>query len=528
MQVIQAHNISHQFDNGDVLFHNLTCTVDRGVTGLIGRNGAGKSILMSILSGDRAPQTGAVKINASVAIYHQESAHRLDGNESVAALLGVDKVLQALEHVESGDLAEKWYEIIGDNWAVKTWLENVFNDLGLPNDPAYPCQQLSGGQLAKLRLWQLFECNADVLFLDEPSNHMDETGKNWLIEKIRHYSGHIVLASHDRALLAEVDQIWHLSNLGLRIFCGNYAAFKRQHDAEQQSLARQISALEKDKKKLALQVQRNREKANQRAKQGKKQRLSSSQSKISLDFKKDKADTHSSSRNKHEQQKRDKLNAQTDLLIAKCEKANAQQIYMSNKQAVSEKNIVIENGVLAFGSQQPLNLKINTRDRLHLVGHNGVGKSTLMKTIAGDLSLQQGNLRAKVPFAYLDQHCSKVNTSATVLENLLCECKDMLQEQARTLLAGIGFRKDRVNQLAQHLSGGEKMKLVMLMVSHQPTKPFLLLDEPDNHLDLDSKWVLADTLKHYMGGFILVSHDRQFVQDTGVSRQIDIETIILA
>ncbi|MEF1341219.1 ATP-binding cassette domain-containing protein, partial [Vibrio rotiferianus] len=161
-------------------------------------------------------------------------------------------------------------------------------------------------------------------------------------------------------------------------------------------------------------------------------------------------------------------------------------------------------------------------DKVHLLGKNGCGKSTLLKTMLGKFSLQSGELKINTPFYYLDQHFGAIQPEISMLGNLMQHCEGMKESDARTLLAGIGFRRDSVFRLGSVLSGGEKMKLAMLIVSHQPTQPLLLLDEPDNHLDLDSKIMLAQALSAYRGGFILISHDQDFAAESGVSRSIEL------
>ncbi|MBF4386175.1 ATP-binding cassette domain-containing protein, partial [Vibrio anguillarum] len=132
------------------------------------------------------------------------------------------------------------------------------------------------------------------------------------------------------------------------------------------------------------------------------------------------------------------------------------------------------------------------------------GKSTLLKTLLGEISLYQGELQLNTPLYYLDQHFGVIRAELSILDNLIQQCSGIKESDARTLLAGIGFRRDSVFRLGHMLSGGEKMKLAMLIVSHQPEQPLLLLDEPDNHLDLDSKIMLTQALCNYRGGFILV------------------------
>ncbi|ASA57449.1 ATP-binding cassette domain-containing protein [Vibrio gazogenes] len=520
MPVLQAHNISQIFDNGEVLFQQLSCSMSRNRVGLVGRNGVGKSILAAILSGAQPPSSGTVIIPQSCAVYRQQPAHWLSGELSIAQFLGKNDVLNALKQVESGDCSAHWFDVIGELWDLSSRLAQQLKVLGLPSDPDFPCTQLSGGQLARLQLWQLFESNVELLILDEPSNHLDAHAKQWLIESIRTFKGAILLISHDRLLLREMEEIWQLSGLGLHVFGGNYDAYIEHMRSEQQAVERQLVSVDRQKKKLAAQAQRNREKAAQRAAKGDQLRKAGGQPKILLDYKKDIATARASNLHKNEQLRQALLNEKEQALRGRQEQVKRQKLYLSDNISRLHQVVSILEGVLPFGCCQPITLQIYANDKIHLTGKNGCGKSTLLKTLLGKLTLQQGELHLNTPLYYLDQHFGAIEPELSMLNNLIQQCEGMKESDARTLLAGIGFRRDSVFRLGSVLSGGEKMKLAMLIVSHQPEQPVLLLDEPDNHLDLDAKMMLAKALRHYRGGFILVSHDDDFARESGIERQV--------
>ncbi|ENM8677094.1 ABC-F family ATP-binding cassette domain-containing protein, partial [Vibrio parahaemolyticus] len=403
--------------------------------------------------------------------------------------------------------------------------------MGLPQDPDFSCARLSGGQLARLQLWQLFENETELLILDEPSNHLDTEAKQWLIESMTHFSGAILLISHDRELLRAMEEIWELSGLGLQVFGGNYDVYAEQKRTELQAVERQLAQVDKQKKRLAEQAQKkrlaeqaqkNREKADQRAAQGNKLRKDGSQPKILLDGKKDSATASASNRNKNEQLRQVHLQAKERALQSRHEQLKAQKLYLADNPNRSRKVLSIQEGILPFGDSTPITLQIFANDKVHLKGKNGCGKSTLLKTLLGELSFLRGELQVNTPLYYLDQHFGAVNPNLSLLENVMETCQEMTESEARTLLAGIGFRRDAVFRLGCVLSGGEKMKLAMLIVSHQHSQPLLLLDEPDNHLDLESKIMLSQALNTYKGGFVLISHDQDFASESGVLRQIEL------
>ena len=520
MPVLKAYDISHQFDNGEMLFQQLSCSMTNNRVGLVGRNGVGKSILASILSGEQQPSSGTVMLPKSLAVYRQQPSQLLSGELSIAQFLGKDDVLNAIKHVESGDCSQHWFDVIMERWELPLQLPQQLKELGLPKDTAVTCAQLSGGQLARLQLWQLFESEVELLILDEPSNHLDAHAKRWLLESMRAFKGAILLISHDRMLLREMDEIWELSGLGLQVFGGNYNVYSEQKSAELKAVERKLASVDKQRKKLEIQAQKNREKADQRAAQGIKLRKDRGQPKVLLDGKKDKATARSSNRSKNEQLRKAYLQDKDQSLNARKEQLKGQKLYLEDRPRRLRKVISILQGVLPFGCTKPISLQVYANDKINLAGKNGSGKSTLLKTLLGEISLHQGELQLNTPLYYLDQHFGVIRAELSMLDNLTQQCYGIKESDARTLLAGIGFRRDGVLRFGHMLSGGEKMKLAMLIVSHQPEQPLLLLDEPDNHLDLGSKIMLAQALCNYRGGFILVSHDHDFARESGVQIQV--------
>ncbi|MGB0299718.1 MAG: ATP-binding cassette domain-containing protein [Alteromonas oceani] len=514
MPILQAHNLSYQLPAGDTLFHSVSVSMSCNRVGLVGHNGAGKSLLATILTGERMPAGGTVVCNADTGVFCQQPSHLLASEATIAEFLGVAPVLDALSRITKGECTDYLFESVGEQWDLPAQLARELTALGLPSDPQTPCATLSGGQLAILRLWQLFKGQHTLLILDEPSNHLDRRARRWLQAQIQSTAAAVLLISHDRELLQGMEEIWELNQTGITVYGGNYAHYAAQKQLKEQALNRQIETLHKQQKQVQQQAQRSLEKAAQRAAQG--QKLRGSQAKCLLDKQKDRATASAASRNKNIESRQKQLQQRaSQLQSAQC-LTQKQAIHLSSANAGNKKAISLLNGVLAFGSSQPVNLQVGEGDKLHLQGGNGSGKSTLLKTLTGRLPLQAGELHVNTPLCYLDQHFSSVLPTLSLLDNLLQQCPELSESDARTLLAGIGFRRDSVFNPAETLSGGEKMKLAMLIVSHQPQQPFLLLDEPDNHLDLNAKILLAAALNRYQGGFILISHDTAFADEAGV------------
>ena len=520
MPIFRAHKISTKFDNGNQLFQNLSFSMNKQRVGLVGRNGSGKSLLASIIHGDTVPSSGHIECLNSIDLYRQNSSPRHYNHLTLSEFIGKDALLNAIRKVEAGEYADSLFELINEQWHYPAKLSQQLSEHGLPCDFNFPCEKLSGGQLARLQLWQLFEKKSDLLILDEPSNHLDEQAKQWLIESIDRFPGAILLISHDRKLLNMMEEIWEISSLGLNIFGGNYDKYAKQKQFESAALDRQLSCIERQKKQIDKQEQLNKEKAERRASQSNTLRRSASQAKTLLDFKKDKASSNASNRTKSTQLRQNYLIKKAHSLKEKYEHITNQTISLGEHNTQTHLVISLLNAVLPFGCKKPQTLQIYANEKVHIRGPNGSGKTTLLKTLLGTCSLNDGDLNVSISLFYLDQHFGLIDPDLTLVENILKHCTGMTETEARTLLAGINFRRDTVFQQAKYLSGGEKMKLSILIVSHQSTQPLLLLDEPDNHLDLESKIILAKALKAYKGGYLLVTHDHIFSDEAGVTRNV--------
>ncbi|GAA5647736.1 ABC-F family ATP-binding cassette domain-containing protein [Vibrio proteolyticus] len=520
LPMIQATHLSYTFDNGHTLLSEINGLLTDKRTGLVGRNGVGKSVLASLLSGELTPTGGSVQCSVTLRTYSQQPSHLLNSELSVAEFLGVWPVLDALQQIENGHCDPELFERVGERWTLRDELAKLMLSLGLPDNVHLPCRALSGGQLSRLQLWQLFQSTAELLILDEPSNHLDETARQWLVAQMREFSGSILLVSHDRILLREMAQIWELGSLGLTQYGGNYDHYVAQKHAEQTALTRQCQRLDKEHKQLARQIQRNQEKAEQRSAQGRQLRRQGGVPKIVLNQRRSDASASASGRIRAGQQRQSELHRKREAVQDKLDPAVKPKIYLPVTQGSAATLVTLRDLILPFGNDTPINLRLTARHRLLLSGDNGSGKSTLLKIISGECFPRSGERHINTSVCYLDQHFSLLTNEFTMLECLMSLCRGLAESQARTLLAGIGFRRGAVFRQVSVLSGGEKMKLAMLVVSHQPGFPLLLLDEPDNHLDLLSRQQLAQALAEYQGAFVVVTHDQEFAQQAGVQQQL--------
>jgi len=524
MPVLIAHQLSYQLDTGEWLFQKIDFTLNDGLTGLVGRNGVGKSVLLSLLLGKTRQTLGSVTSQGKISFYSQLPSDLLAKDVRISDYLGITSKLLACRAILAGSCEQKEFDLIGDDWDIEQSTLHILKELGIEQNLDSFCHTLSGGQLALLQLHLLFESDAEILLLDEPSNHLDFKGKHWLIKQLKGFSGKVLLVSHDRALLNIMEGIYQLTGIGMSYCKGNYDAFLQQSTCQVAALDKQITQLKTEQKKIIRQGQINKEKAQQRQEQGVRLKKSGSQAKVIVNAMKDKAG-QSQSTLVTSQQNQTRLNQEKLHDLAKHQEILKQQsLYLAQVDSLKNKRLLsIENLQLHYRAKQQINITLNQSDKCRLVGSNGCGKSSFLQVINNSHVNNLTEVRLNVKAVYLDQHFALLNLGKSIIDNLKKQNTGLSETEARTLLAGIGFKRDIVFRNVEHLSGGEKMKLSMLMVSYMEASPLLLLDEPDNHLDIESKQLLAASLNAYKGAFILVSHDEDFIGEVGINKCILME-----
>ncbi|MEI8593244.1 ABC-F family ATP-binding cassette domain-containing protein [Photobacterium sp. Hal280] len=523
MTLLQAQSLTVFLPHGEPLFSDLSLTLDRETTALVGRNGCGKSVLAALLSGARQPDEGRVIRHARIAYLPQLTVQSdLSALGTVAQALGVEGCLQALQRIAAGSCDPADFEAVGDQWDLPASLSRQLSALGLPPDPEQSCASLSGGELTRLRLWLCLRSDAELLILDEPSNHLDRQGREWLSQQIAHFQGGILLISHDQSLLNNADRIIELSHTGLACYGTDFVQYRQQKHHETRLLATRLSKAKQQINAIQRQHQRNEEKAQRRAAAGKRDRRDGSQSTLLLDFQKNAAESAASSRTHQHHQQLDDARQQLQSLQDKADSTKPLSFSTDSANKRSARLLTITELGLQRGQLPAISRTIWYGDKIHLRGSNGTGKSTLLKTLLGGMPVKSGEIHKHGPLCYLDQHFSLFDLQASLIENLTRHCPAYTAAELRTLAACIGFRRDRVAQQVSTLSGGERMRLAMLVVSHQQQEGLLLLDEPDNHLDLDSKSMMSQALSEHQGSFILVSHDQDFVEACCVNQRWDL------
>ena len=503
MIILQANKIERSFA-GEVLFDNISLQVDeRDRIALVGKNGAGKSTLLKILVGEEEPTSGEINKKRDLSLSYLAQDSRFESSNTIYDemlhvfddLRKTEKTLRQME-LEMGEktgadleklmqdydrLSEEFRQAGGFTYEAD--IRAILN--GFKFDESMwqmKIEELSGGQNTRLALAKMLLEKPNLLVLDEPTNHLDIETIAWLENYLVNYSGALLIVSHDRYFLDKVATIsLDLTKHSLDRYVGNYSSFVEQ---KEQKLLTEAKNYEKQQKEIAALedfVNRNLVRA---------------------------------STTKRAQSRRKQLEKMERLDKPEAGTKSAHMTFHSDK---TSGNVVltVEEAAVGYDDQilsEPINLDIRKMNAVAIVGPNGIGKSTLIKSIVGQIPFIKGEARfgANVEVGYYDQIQSKLTPQNSVLDELWNDFKLTPEVEIRNRLGAFLFSGDDVKKTVGMLSGGERARLLLAKLSMENNN-FLILDEPTNHLDIDSKEVLENALIDFDGTLLFVSHDRYFI-----------------
>lgn len=520
---LTLRGVSWQLPDGSFLFSDLDDAFDGRHTGLVGRNGVGKSVLARILAGEVTPTSGRCTRVGRVHYLPQQITPQ--PGETVADLAGVRVALDALRRVESGSIQQEDFDAIGNRWALHTQLQQALSAMQLGQLQAdTPAVQLSGGEAMRVALAGAFVADADWLILDEPSNHLDAEHRRDLIEQLRRWPGGLIVVSHDRVLLESMRRIVELSDLGLRSYGGGYSFYAAAKAQERALAVEKLERRKIERRRESRALTQQRERLDQRQSRGAKQAAKANQAPILLGLQKQRAENSAGKLRAEQDAARAALSQRVrdaaeqvgdDLPVVLL--APGDTPVMPNRVA-SLRDVVLPN---MRGGTRKIDLLLSGAQRVGLIGANGSGKSSLLKVLAGTNMPLSGDRVVSVDTAYLDQRLSALDPGRSTLAQLLAANASATESALRTQLALLGLDAERVLLPTQALSGGERLKaaLALALYAERPAR-LLLLDEPDNHLDLASVQALESMLKQYRGALVVVSHDAAFLANIELTHRL--------
>ena len=503
MIILQGNKIERSF-SGDVLFDNINIQVDeRDRIALVGRNGAGKSTLLKILVGEEAPTSGEINTKRDLNLSYLAQDSRFESSNTIyAEMLNVFAGLRADEK-RLRDMEMKMAELTGSDLdKLMTDYDRLSEDFrqrggftyesdirailnGFKFDESMwgmPISDLSGGQNTRLALAKMLLEKPELLVLDEPTNHLDIETIAWLENYLVNYQGALIIVSHDRYFLDKVATVTlDLTKHSLDRYVGNYSKFM---DLKAEKLATEAKNFEKQQKEIAKLedfVNRNivRASTTKRAQARRKQL-----------------------------EKMERLDKPTEGKKSANMTFHADKVSGNVVLTVKDAAIGYDDEILS----EPISLDVKKMDAIAIVGPNGIGKTTFIKSVVGKLPFIKGasTYGANVEVGYYDQTQSALTPSNTVLDELWNDFATTPEVEIRNRLGAFLFSGDDVKKSVSMLSGGEKARLLLAKLSMENNN-FLILDEPTNHLDIDSKEVLENALIDFDGTLLFVSHDRYFI-----------------
>ena len=500
--LIQLNNVTKNFVVNEV-FSNVKMEInDKDRIAIVGRNGAGKSTLLKIISGEIDFDNGerTVSKDTTIGYLSQEFIVREDlsiyeemitcFNEVIELEKELEKISYELtsENIENNPgLLDKYDRLQNQvlthkDYHYKSKIDSVLYGLDFDKEVFdKKISTFSGGEKTRLSMAKLLLSEPDLLILDEPTNHLDMENVAWLENYLSSYNGAIVIVSHDRYFIDKVVNVVYNLEFGkLKKYVGNYSNFLRQYEEDYEKNLKEYVSQQKDIKRLEEFVQKNIARA--------------STSKMA----------------KSRQKVLDKM----EIIDNPRKDDKAANIEFRIKEQSGRDVLIVNDLQVGYEEQvgQKYNFSVYKGDRIAVVGKNGIGKSTLIKTIAKKQKELGGNIQygSKVSLGYYDQKQAEFESSKTILNELWDEYPLMKEAEVRTVLGRFLFRGDDVLKIVRDLSGGEKARLQLAKLMLEKNN-LLILDEPTNHLDITSKQVLEEALEDYEGTILFVSHDRYFI-----------------
>lgn len=509
---IELVDLGFVWSDGDVVFDHLNAVFSAGRTGLVGRNGGGKSTLLRLIAGELTPTRGRVLHTGGVAYLPQTLS--LAGADTVADLLGVRDKLAALRAIEAGDASPANFDLLNDDWEVETRARTLLAQVApTVDDVDRPVRGLSGGEVMLIALAGLRLTQAPVVVLDEPTNNLDADARERCYRLIGQWPAAMLVVSHDIALLELMDDTAELYLGQLSLFGGPYSAFREYLAVEQAAAERAVRAAEHDLRTERRQRIEAETKLARRSRYAKTDYENKRKPKIVMN-----------ARRREAQESAGRLRTELDDKVRRArESLEATQAHVREDHHI--RIDLPDPGVPAARILAELHATNETfilqgPERVALTGPNGVGKTSLLESLVHPERPRRLPAYA-IPrtnrIGYLPQRLDHLDEAGSIVDNIRAGAPDTSPQQIRARLARFLFRGDSVERPVRRLSGGERFRVALArLLLIEPPPQLLVLDEPTNNLDLDSVDQLVDAISEYRGGVLVVSHDRHFLARLGL------------
>lgn len=528
--MLTLQNISYTHQNKDLLFSDINLTVNNHEkTALIGNNGVGKSTLLKIIAGELQPTYGQIIVENEP--YYVPQIFGQFNHLNIAQALLIEDKLNALKEILNGNTSEENFNLLNDDWTIEDRCKEALNYWQLDDlDLSQKMETLSGGQKTKVFLAGISIHQPELVLLDEPSNHLDVSGKQLLYDFIQATKGALIVVSHDRKLLNLLDTVCELSKQGIKVYGGNYDFYKEQKQIENNALNQDIQskekALRKAKEKERETIERQ-QKLDTRAQKGLGK---AGLPKIVSNTWKNSAERSTAKIASVHSEKIGGISQDLQELRSALPDIDKMKFGFGNSALHKGKILFTAKDINFAYNTQPLwkdnlNFQITSGERIALKGQNGSGKTTLIKLILGDIEPQTGTIyRADNKAVYIDQDYSLLDNKLKVYEQAQQFNDSSLQEhEIKIRLNRFLFTKDDWDKSCRALSGGERMRLLLCCLTINSKSPdIIIFDEPTNNLDIQNVEILTAAINEYQETLIVVSHDETFLEQINIERTIEL------
>ncbi|HWV20413.1 MAG TPA: ABC-F family ATP-binding cassette domain-containing protein [Devosia sp.] len=519
---VTISHLSYTGPDGHKLFSDLDLTFGPGRTGLVGRNGVGKTTLLRLIAGELTPSGGTISGTGRMGVLRQQVQPR-DG-ETIADLFGVRDGLVLLAKAMSGEASVD--ELAEADWTLEARLEEALGQLGLGVTPETLLSTLSGGQRTRAALAALVFAEPDLILLDEPTNNLDAEGRAAVAKLLAGWRGAAIVVSHDRGLLEQVDAIVELTTLGAKTYGGGWSLYRERKALELQAAERDRDVAERQVREVAKKAQEAREKQAQRDAGGRRKGAKGDMPKIVMGGLKRQAEATAGGLDNLAEKQASAASEQARAARERIEVLTPFAVKLAPSELPVGKVVLRASGLTggydeAAPTIRNFELEIIGPERVAVTGPNGAGKTTLIKLLTGQLAPFAGSVQIGGPMALLDQQVGLLDRGESIVENFRRLNPESSENDCRSVLAAFGFRADAALQQVGTLSGGEMLRAGLACAVGGKTPPMLLvLDEPTNHLDVEAVEKIEAGLRAFDGAILVISHDRMFLENIGVTREV--------